>query len=254
MSAILGVQHRILARRTGTAENGLSPVSHVSGQEFSTPLSTGGTARYLGNSAPTNPADLGYVSGRRVVTQVGTVKPPSKGVEYVISVPQETRYESIYDSWGDYPQSPTISDLVLEDDPSPWYQFFDDGNGFRIIWNAPPLVPTPGTETASFSQRINVLPFTPGNVRFTMTGVDDEATVTIGNANDRDDNPIPGNPYTLSASFSYPGTGESSGWLYLGSAVGSIVVTATVTDTIAGGAGVGFRLEFARDVPVVLED
>lgn len=247
MSAILGVQHRILARRTGTAENGLSPVSHVSGQEFSTPLSTGGTAQYLGNSAPTNPADLGYVSGRRVAVQVETRKKRVDS-ESVILVPQTAQYRTIYDTWNDYPQSPIQSARVLIDDPVTWYRFSDNGEDNRIIYIEPPPGPIPAIRFApakSFIQRIDVSDLVPGSLRFAMTGVDDQVQVVASDARSRDGTLLSG--YYSRNFFAFPGTFVFSDWLRLDAQVASINI-------LVGAAGVGFRLEFARDVPVVLED
>lgn len=114
---------------------------------------------------------------------------------------------TIYDSWTD----------------SPWYQYFGTPPGFYLSWKDPAGTPTPGTEFATYSQTIAIP--AAGLLQLVGYGVDDTGTVTFAG---------------LTLSMTYPGIGTVSAEKVV--VPGNYPLTVSVQDTIAGGAGIGFRI------------
>jgi hypothetical protein len=146
--------------------------------------------------------------------------------EIISIIPGDTENpEVIYNAWTDKPDD--------------WYQFYDGGSIFRIVWKNPPSTPTPGGETFSYSQTITIP--SSGQARIVSAGVDDIGAVTF-------------NGDTLSLTF--PGYVDT-GFIYTdykAIAPGNYPLNVTVTDIVAGGAGIGFTIEFVPDIIYISEE
>ena len=123
------------------------------------------------------------------------------------------------------------------DKPSSWYQYFDNNNGYQLVWKYAPgtSIPTPGNETFTYTQTITIP--SSGQARIAATGVDDLGYITF-------------NSQTLN--LTYPGTGISSEYATI--EAGEYPLFVSVSDTIAGGAGIGFRIEFVPDIIYISEE
>ena len=154
---------------------------------------------------------------------------------------QKNDYQSIINTVNDYPGSPSQSNRVIVDNPSPWYPFENSG-GFNTIWKEPfGVIVAPST--GSFTQTIDVSDIVPGLLRLVTSGADDNATVVISFGNT-----------SVSHSWSFLGVGVVFDWIKLDAFVSTIQIAASVENTITGGAGLGFRLEFAPAKIITVED
>ena len=181
-------------------------------------------SRYLGNAGLV-PGELVAPLGHGQQDVITHKKPVAFTAS---SQPQETigiipgAKEIIYDSW--------------TDKPNDWYQYFDGGESFRIVWKNPPPTATPGNETFTYTQTITI-PFS-GQVRIATTGVDDRGSILLNNRG--------------FINFNYPGTG-----LFFDFRIesgGEYPLFVSVSDTTPGGAGIGFRIEFVPDIIYISEE
>ena len=182
-------------------------------------------SRYLGNAGLVPGelvAPLGHGQQDVIIHKKPAPFTASQPQETIAIIPGSTEtIEIIYDSW--------------TDKPSDWYQYFNGGESFRIVWKNPPPTATPGNETFTYTQTITI-PFS-GQARIAATGVDDLGFITF-------------NSQTLNVT--YPAIGVVTD--YASIEAGNYSLFVSVSDTIPGGAGIGFRIEYVSDIIYISEE